>query len=91
MLGVTAASPLNNDPFLGASRGGELHSAPALIFVEAQLWPDLIDPGSVFFEADGLMLTYEAPHSRKHHFSPIQGDSFISEHFKKELFMGVRG
>lgn len=45
-LGATAASPLNNDPFLGARRCRE-NTAPVHIFVEAQLEPDLIDPGSV--------------------------------------------
>lgn len=41
-LGATAASPVNHNPFF----------APAHIFVEAQLEPDPVDPGSVFFKAD---------------------------------------
>lgn len=55
-LGATAASPLNNDPFFVARRCWE-NAAPAHIFVEAQLEPDLIDPGSVFFEADFMTLS----------------------------------
>lgn len=59
-LSATAASPLNNDPFLGAWRCRE-NAAPVHIFVQAPLEPDVIDLRSVFFEADFLMLSSEAP------------------------------